>query len=177
MLKTQAKTQYKYIFGKAGIIMSKTLIAYFSTGGTTARLAADLAKALEADLYEIQPQEPYTEKDLNWVNPLSRSTKEYISKKEPEIKGAVENMGQYDTVIIGAPIWFFKVPNIVNRFLKQYDFTGKKMGLFVTSHKAGVEKAADAVKEICPKAIWGKGVLANNMTISDLTAWAGKIAD
>lgn len=155
--------------------MAKILIAYFSTGGTTAKLAKGLAQQLEADLFEIQPSIPYTEKDLNWVNPLSRSMKEYISKKEPEIRGKVDNMSQYDTVIIGSPIWFFKVPNIVNRFLRQYDFSGKKMALFVTSHKAGAEKADIGVKEICPKANWKKGLLANNKTAGELKVWATEI--
>lgn len=107
--------------------MSNILVVYFSATGVNAKLATGLAKRLNADVYEIQPKEPYTEKDLNWVNPLSRTMKEYVSKKEPEIKGKVENMKQYDTIIIGAPIWFFKAPNIVNRFMKEYDFTGKKI--------------------------------------------------
>lgn len=157
--------------------MSNILVVYFSATGVNAKLATGLAKRLNADVYEIQPKEPYTEKDLNWVNPLSRTMKEYVSKKEPEIKGKVENMEQYDTLIIGAPIWFFKAPNIVNRFMKEYDFTGKKIGLFVTSHKAGVEKAEEALQKICPKANWKKGILANNKTVDDLMVWAEKVVN
>lgn len=86
-------------------------------------------------------------------------------------------MEQYDTIIIGAPIWFFKAPNIVNRFMKEYDFTGKKIGLFVTSHKTGVEKAEETLQKICPKANWKKGILANNKTVDDLMVWAEKVVN
>ena len=92
--------------------MSKTLIAYFSTGGTNKKLATEQAGKIGADLYKIKPKETYMEKDLNWVNPLSRSTKEYITKKEPEMEEKLENIAPYDSKILGAPIWFFKDPNV-----------------------------------------------------------------
>ena len=56
--------------------MSKILVAYFSPTGTTKRAAQDIAKALEADLYEISPETPYTSGDLNWMDKHSRSTVE-----------------------------------------------------------------------------------------------------
>lgn len=84
--------------------MSKTLVAYFSASGVTARLAQTIAKAADADLYEITPKEPYTSADLNWNNSNSRSSIEMNDKaSRPEIAGKVDDMGQYDTVFVGFP--------------------------------------------------------------------------
>mgnify|MGYP005786074761 FL=1 len=84
--------------------MSKTLVAYFSASGVTARLAETIAKAADADLYEIDPKVPYTSADLNWNNSGSRSSIEMNDKaSRPEITGSVEDMGQYDTVFVGYP--------------------------------------------------------------------------
>lgn len=86
------------------LIMSKTLVAYFSASGVTARLAETIAKAADADLYEIAPAVPYTSADLNWNNSNSRSSIEMNDKaSRPEITGSVEDMGQYDTVFVGFP--------------------------------------------------------------------------
>ena len=86
--------------------MSKTLVAYFSASGVTARLAATIAKAADADLYEIAPAMPYTSADLNWNNANSRSSIEMNDKaSRPEIAGEAADMGQYDTVFVGFPIW------------------------------------------------------------------------
>ena len=84
--------------------MSKTLAAYFSASGTTARTAQVLAKEANADLYEITPAQPYTSADLNWNNNSSRSSKEMnVKNARPEIAGSVENMEQYDQVFVGFP--------------------------------------------------------------------------
>lgn len=86
------------------MIMSKTLVAYFSASGVTARLAETIAKAADADLYEIDPKVPYTSADLNWNNSSSRSSIEMNDKAcRPEIAGEVADMGQYDTVFVGFP--------------------------------------------------------------------------
>lgn len=86
--------------------MSKILVAYFSATGVTAKLAKRLASAVGADLYEIQPEIPYTEADLNWMDKKSRSTIEMNDKTfRPAIAGRVENMDQYDTVFVAFPIW------------------------------------------------------------------------
>ena len=84
----------------------KTLIAYFSATGTTARVAKRLAETVEADLYEIRPAVPYTEKDLDWTNKQSRSSLEMGDTAcRPALAAAVENVEQYDTVFVGFPIW------------------------------------------------------------------------
>ena len=98
--------------------------------------------------------------------------KEYLTKREPEIDGQIHNMDQYGTVILGFPIWFLKEPNIIRSFLKQYDFSGKTIGIFVTSHQSGIEKAEASLQALCPQALWQKGFFANGRTIDELADWA-----
>ena len=86
--------------------MTKTLVAYFSASGTTARTAKEIAEAAGADLYEIRPAKAYTAADLDWTDKKSRSTAEMNDPAcRPEIEGTVEHMEQYDTVLVGFPIW------------------------------------------------------------------------
>ena len=86
----------------------KSLVAYFSASGVTAKAAEKIAAAAGADLYEIQPEEPYTPADLNWMDKKSRSTVEMDDPKcRPAIAEAVEDMEQYDTVWVGFPVWWY----------------------------------------------------------------------
>lgn len=115
--------------------MAKTLVAYFSASGTTAKLAERLAAAVGGELYEIQPEIPYTDADLNWMDKQSRSSIEMNDKTfRPAVVGRVKNMEQYDTVFLGFPIWWYVAPTIINTFLEQYDLTGKKS--FLSLHQA-----------------------------------------
>lgn len=127
--------------------MAKSLVAYFSASGVTKRAAEVLAKAAEADLHEIKPAVPYSEADLNWMNKKSRSSVEMADpSSRPEIANKVENMDQYDTVFVGFPIWWYVAPTIINTFLEQYDFLGKKIVLFATSGGSGFGKTVAALK-------------------------------
>ncbi len=119
--------------------MSKTLVAYFSCSGVTEKLANTLAAVVNGDLYRIEPAVPYTEADLNWNNPRSRSSVEMSDKaSRPAIAGRVVDMEQYDTVYIGFPIWWYIAPTIINTFLESYDFSGKTVIPFATSGSSGV---------------------------------------
>lgn len=149
----------------------KTLIAFFSATGTTSKLAQSFAEDINADLYEIKPEKPYTQKDLNWVNPLSRTMKEYIGKSNISIAGEKRNLNEYDTIIIGFPIWFLKEPNIIKSFLSQNDLSGKTISCFATSHKAGISKAEAELKALCPNSIWKDGILANGKTVDEIKNW------
>lgn len=133
--------------------MSKTLVAYFSASGVTARLAQTIAKAADADLYEIAPKEPYTSADLNWNNSGSRSSIEMNDKtSRPEIEGKVEDMTRYDTVFVGFPIWWYEPPRIIHTFLESYDFAGKTVVPFATSGGSGMGKTSDILQKVCPSA-------------------------
>ena len=148
----------------------KTLIAYFSASGVTARVAKEMANAIGADLYEIQPTEPYTSADLDWMDRKSRSTVEMNDPAcRPAIGSPVEHMEQYDTVFVGFPIWWYVEPRIVDTFLESYDFSGKTLIPFATSGGSGISKAEKSLQAHCPKADWKKGQLLNG---SGAAEWA-----
>ena len=149
--------------------MKKTLVAYFSASGLTERAAKEIAGAVDADLYEILPAQPYTDADLDWTDKKSRSTAEMNDPAcRPEIAGTVENMEQYDTIFIGFPIWWYVEPRIVDTFLESYDFSGKTVIPFATSGGSGIGGAEKSLREHCPKANWKQGKLVN----SGAGAWA-----
>ena len=149
--------------------MSKTLVAYFSASGVTARAAKEIADAVGADLYEIRPAEPYSQADLNWMDKKSRSTVEMNDPAcRPAIAGAVEHMEQYDTVFVGFPVWWYVEPRIVDTFLESYDFSGKTLIPFATSGGSGIGGAEKSLREHCPRADWKRGRLVN----SGAAAWA-----
>lgn len=128
--------------------MSKILVTYFSASGVTAQVAGRLASATGADLFEIRPTEPYSEKDLKWTNPLARCNKEKLGRKDVPINGKIENFEDYDVIFVGFPIWYYSAPNIIVTFLKSYDFTGKKVALFATSGGSDIGKTADKIKPL-----------------------------
>lgn len=124
----------------------KTLIAYFSAEGTTARVAKELASKLEADLFEIRPEKPYSAADLKWTNPVARCNREKIGKKDVPVVGTIDGFAEYDTVYIGFPIWYGYAPNVVNTFCKGYDWTGKNIIAFATSGGSGIGKTAEKLQ-------------------------------
>lgn len=102
---------------------NKTLVAYFSATGTTARAARRLAEAVGADLYEIRPAVPYTRADLNWSDSKSRSTLEaHDAACRPAIAGEPVDLSGYGTVFVGFPIWWYTAPRIIHSFLESHDF-------------------------------------------------------
>ena len=152
--------------------MSKTLVAYFSASGTTARAAREIADAVGADLYEIRPAEPYSSADLNWMDKKSRSTVEMNDPaSRPAIADPVRDMAQYDTVFVGFPIWWYVEPRIIDTFLERYDLSGKTVIPFATSGGSGIGKAEKSLQDHCPKAAWKKGGLVN----SGAAAWAKSV--
>ena len=146
------------------------LIAYFSASGVTARAAKEMAEATGADLYEIRPAQLYTSADLNWTDKKSRSTVEMSDPAcRPAIAEPVQDMGLYDTVFVGFPIWWYVEPRIVDTFLESYDFTGKTLIPFATSGGSGIGKAEQSLQAHCPNASWAKGRLLNGSGAAD---WA-----
>lgn len=119
--------------------MSKILTAYFSASGVTRRVAEKLAKETGADLFEIEPEIPYTDADLDWMDKKSRSTVEMNDRGcRPAIRSRVENMEQYEVVFVGFPVWWYREPSIIDTFMEQYDFTGKTVVPFATSGGSGL---------------------------------------
>ena len=126
--------------------MSKNLTVYFSAEGNTAALAAKVAEASGSDVFEIRPEVPYTKADINWKNPLSRCNKEKIGKKDIPTVGSVEGFESYTTVFVGFPIWYYGAPNIINSFMQQYDWTGKRIALFATSGGSDIGKTVGKLR-------------------------------
>ena len=149
----------------------KTLTAYFSASGVTAELAKNMAEAAGADLFEIRPVEPYTDADLKWTNPLARCNKEKIGRKNVPIDGRVADWDEYDLVLIGFPIWYYAAPNIIETFVKSYDFAGKKIGLFATSGGSDIGKTPDKLRPLTAGEIVGAKLFRADASRETLKAW------
>lgn len=125
---------------------TKVLVAYFSATNTTQGIAEHIANGLNADIYEIVPEESYTDADLNYNDNNSRTTIEMNDPDaRPAISGSVEDMEQYDIVFIGYPIWWGEAPRIVSTFVESYDFQERQ--LFHSALPA-------AVAWVLPQQIW-----------------------
>lgn len=147
----------------------KILVAYFSASGVTARAAKEIAAATGGDLFEIKPALPYTAADLDWTNKHSRSSKEMNDENcRPAIAGELPDMGGYDLIFIGFPVWWYVEPRIIDTFLTSADCAGKKLIPFATSGGSGIAGAERHMKSVCPAADWQKGKLVNG----GAAAWA-----
>ena len=128
--------------GKEGDNLNKILVAYFSATGTTKLLAEYAADILNADIYEIVPQNPYTDDDLAYYTGGRADQEQNDPTARPTISGFVKDMSQYDTVLIGYPIWHGEAPKIIDTFLESYDFSSKTILPFCTSHSSGIGSSA-----------------------------------
>ena len=149
------------------------LVAYFSASGTTAKAAKVLAKAADADLYEIKPAIPYTRADLNWMDKGSRSSVEMSDKhSRPALADTDAPIAGHDVIFLGFPIWWYVAPTIVNTFLESYDFTGKTIILFATSGGSGLGKSAVSLRASVPGARTVDGRLLNGrLNADELKTW------
>lgn len=130
--------------------MSKILVSYFSATGTTKKVAETISSVLNADLVEIEPSIKYTTEDLNWNDSNSRSSIEMRDGIKPDIKNEEINMGLYDTIIIGFPVWWYKAPTIINSFIETNNFDNKKVYVFVTSGSSTVDGSFEHLKNEYP---------------------------
>ena len=154
----------------------KILVAYFSAGGTTKRAASLLAKAANADLFEIEPETPYTRADLDWTNKKSRSSLEMNDPtSRPEIKSRVENLSDYDAIFLGFPVWWYTAPTIIKTFLEAHDFSGKEIVLFATSGGSGLGKTESALRPCAPNAVWKGSKLLNGASEASLKSWVESV--
>lgn len=150
----------------------KILVAYFSATGTTKGVAEHIANGLNADIYEIVPEEAYTDADLDYNDNNSRTTIEMNDPDaHPAISGSVENMEQYDIIFVGY-IWWYVAPTIINTFLESYDFSGKTIVPFATSGGSGMGNTNEKLAPSCPGAILMKGKMLNGLlSQEELKAW------
>ncbi|MEG6566298.1 flavodoxin [Thermoanaerobacterium saccharolyticum] len=152
----------------------KVLVAYFSCTGITKSVAEILADVVGADIYEMKPEVPYTDADLNWMDKKSRSSVEMKDpSSRPAIVDKVSNIMGYEVVFVGFPIWWYTAPNIINTFLESYDFSGKTIILFATSGGSGFGKTVEKLKNsVSPEAKIKEGRILNGKpSRGELASW------
>ena len=161
-----------------GIAMSRKLVAYFSATGVTAKVAELIADAAGADVYQIQPEVPYTAADLNWMDKNSRSSVEMNDKKiRPAMVKRNLQVEDYDVVFLGFPIWWYVAPTIINTFLENFDFNGKKIILFATSGGSGFGKTVEELKVSVTddtQIVEGK-LLNGKQTLAGVSEWISSL--
>lgn len=153
------------------------LVAYFSATGTTEQVAQQAAEILGADIYEIVPEEPYTEADLAYYTGGRADQEQDDPSARPAINGGVEDISQYDTVLLGSPIWHGQAPRIISTFLESYDFAGKTIIPFCTSHSSGVASSADNLHDLCPDTVtWAEGTrFASGASKEEIESWLASV--
>ena len=153
----------------------KTLIVYYSATGSTKKVAEELAKNLNANLFEIEPLDPYTSADLDWTDSNSRVTREHNDESLRDIKlknTKVSNWDNYDTVLIGYPIWWGIAAWPVNNFVKDNDFTGKTVIPFCTSASSGLGQSGKLLEKMAKGGTWQEGQrFSSNTTNTDIKKW------
>ena len=157
--------------------MSKELVVYFSASGVTKMVGENLAKAINADCYEIKPAIPYTKNDLNWMDKNSRSSVEMRDwNSRPEIIEDNFSVEEYEKIYLGFPIWWYIAPTIVNTFLEKQDFSNKKIILFATSGGSRFGKTVEKLKTSVSDSteIIEGDVLNSNISVEQLRIWAEK---
>lgn len=157
----------------------KTLVVYFSATGTTKALAEYVAEITDADIYEIVPKQPYTEADLEYYTNSRADQEQNNSDARPEISGNVENMENYDIVILGYPIWHGQAPKIISTFLESYDLSGKCIVPFCTSHSSGIGSSADNLYSLCvDTVIWKEGRrFAKGTGKDEVKSWLNEVLE
>lgn len=155
----------------------KILIAYFSCTGTTERVAAALAQAVDGTLYRITPAAPYTSADLDWNDKSSRSSREMAdAQSRPALGGEPLELKDYDVVFLGYPIWWDVCPRPVNTFLEKYNFSGKTVIPFATSGGSSITGSVRAFKKLYPDVEWKEGRLCNGNT-KQAGDWARQVVE
>lgn len=153
----------------------KTLVVYYSASGNTENVSNVIAKTLGADLFELEPVEPYSNDDLNWTNDDSRVTREHENEDERDVElvsATVDNWSEYDTVFIGYPIWWGIAAWPVDEFIETNDFTGKTVIPFATSASSGMGQSGELLAEIAGTGDWQEGQrFRSGASEDDIVAW------
>ena len=159
---------------KAPAVKGKILVAYFSATGNTRTLAENTAKALNADLYEIRPEVPYSKEDLNYNDESTRATVEQKNDSaRPKLADKNAPIANYDTIVLAYPIWWGQAPRIMDTFVESYDFTGKKLTAICTSGGSDIGTSADYLQKLTKgKAEWKAGKLFSPQAkAEDIKSW------
>ena len=159
---------------------NKVLVAYFSATGNTAQVADKIYESLnemmtvDADLVEIKPEQPYTDKDLNWNDKSSRSSIEMSGNSErPAVATKIKDIDKYNVIFLGFPIWWGREPAIIDAFLESYDFAKKPEIIpFATSGSSGMGNTRENIQSLAPNAKVYEGQrFTTDVSKDDITDW------
>jgi len=150
----------------------KVLIAYFSWSGNTRRIANEIGRITGADIFEITPKTPYST-DYNTV--LMQAQEDQHVQARPELEGRVENMDEYDIIILGYPNWWASIPMPIASFLEEYDFAGKRIIPFCSHGGGRFGQSITAIAKLAPNSDIGSGLsvhyLGGTSLKDDISAW------
>lgn len=129
--------------------MASKLVAFFSAGRETRFTARELAEIVEADLYEIKPLVPYSEKDLDYSDPESRTSLEMNDPSfRPRLAEDTVDLSAYDLIFLGFPVWWDSIPRVIASFVEANDFKGKTIVPFATSMGGGMGTSAEDIRAL-----------------------------
>lgn len=149
------------------------LVCYFSATGNTKADAERVARITSGDLFVIEPETPYTEADLDWQNPQSRSSVEmHDPDSRPAIKGVPENIDSYDVIFIGFPNWWDLPPTLINTFIEKANLKGKTVVPFMSSSSSPIDNSEKTLKSLYPDIKWQKGLRTTGASEKQLSEWA-----
>lgn len=152
---------------------SNVLVVYFSATGNTKAIAEEIANITGGTLYEIVPEEPYTQEDLDYGNNQSRTSLEMDDPNaRPAIASEPISIEGYDVVYLGYPIWHGQAPRIMNTFVESVDFMDATVILFCTSGSSGVGSSATNLQASASGGNWLEGTrLSTSISNEELTYW------
>lgn len=153
----------------------KVLVVYYSATGSTEAVANTIAETLNADVFQLEPVEPYSDDDLNWSNDNSRVTKEHDDPNSRDVEltsTTVDNWESYDTVFIGYPIWWGIAAWPVDGFIKGNDFTGKTVIPFCTSTSSNIGESGELLEKMAGTGEWLEGErFSSSTSTKDIQKW------
>lgn len=155
----------------------KVLVAYFSCTGNTETVAEAIARATDAALYRIRPQEAYSSADIDWRDAQSRSSKEMDNPEaRPALADKEARAESYDVIFLGYPIWWDQCPRIINTFIESYNLEGKTVVPFATSGSSSIQNSVRELKKQYGNIGWHAGKLLNDGG-DDAVKWAEEIIE
>lgn len=152
----------------------KTIVVYYSYSGNTKAAAQIIQAQLDADIFEIETVKSYPSV---YKEVTEQAKKEIKEGYKPEIKNKVNNIAQYDTVVLGSPIWWGTVAPAVSTFMAEHDLAGKTIIPFVTHGGGGSGRSFDDIKKALPKSDILKigSFYGNSATKKDIENWLKEI--
>lgn len=163
----------------SGSTGSRTLVAYYSAQGHTAKVAKTVADELGADLFEIVPSEPYTDDDLDWTDDNSRVSVEHNDEGKRDVslsKATPDNFASYDKIVLGYPIWWGIAAWPTDHFAVDNDFTGKEIVTFCTSASSGLGQSNELLADAAGSGDWQDGMrFSSSASDSEVREWAASL--